>query len=191
MTEEANDNIEDLQGWTANKMRGFKRSTPASDSAQRKPDPPKQSKPAPAAAKPPPPTTPPSSTASPPASSSNSNQRTHAEQEKSESGRTLYCHYYSNLGKCLYEERSGNSCRFVHKQAPLCQSGTSCMRSKCMYTHPNMSGRNTFLAQSTAPPMNINPWQMMNPWMTQNSYQTQFPNPWSMNMASQGNQKGN
>ena len=73
ITEETDDNIEDLQGWTANKMRGFKRSTPASDSAQRKPDPPKQSKPAPAAAKPTPPTPPTSSTASPPASSSNSN----------------------------------------------------------------------------------------------------------------------
>ena len=27
------------------------------------------------------------------------------------------------------------------------------MRSKCMFTHPNMAGRNTFLSKSTAPPM--------------------------------------
>ena len=132
-----NDNIEDLEGWTASKMRGFKRTTPASDPAPKKPDPPKYSKPASATTKPPPPT---SSTEAlpPPPSSSNTNQRWHAE-DKSESGLIMYCHYFSNLGKCLYEERTGNSCRFVHKPAPLCQSGTSCMRSKCMFTHPNMS----------------------------------------------------
>ena len=192
MTEENDDNVEDLQAWTTSKMRGFKRTTPASDSAQKKSDPPKQSKPKPAPTDPTAPTaptspSPTSSSASPPPPKSN--QTTNPEKERSDGGRTLYCHYYSNLGKCLYEERSGNACRFVHKQAPLCQSGTACMRTKCMYTHPNMSGRNTFLAQSSAPPMNINPWQMMmNPWVTPN--QMQFPNPWSMNNASQGNQAG-
>ena len=183
ITDEANDNIEDLQGWTANKMRGFKRTTPVSDSAPKKPDPPKHSKHTPSDTKPPPPT--PSSTG-PPASSSTANPPpSKAVKEKSQSGRTMYCHYFSNLGKCLFEERTGNSCRFEHKPAPLCQSGTSCMRSKCMFTHPNMAGRNTFLAQSTAQPMNINPWQTMNPWWTQNSTQMPFPNPWSMNMANQ------
>ena len=120
---------------------------------------------------------------------------TTTEHKQYQPERIQYCHYFSNFGKCLFEERNGTPCRFVHGSAPICQSGTACMRPRCMYTHPNMSGRSNFLAKNTAPNMNINPWQiqrqMMNPWWAQNMQQMNLPNPWNMNMAPQGSMKGN
>ena len=29
-----------------------------------------------------------------------------------------HCHYFSNYGKCLYEERTERRCKFDHKKAP-------------------------------------------------------------------------
>ena len=85
-----------------------------------------------------------------------------------------YCHYFTNYGKCHFEEKSGQRCRFSHEVAPMCQASTSCSRVKCMYTHPNVGGRRntTFLGKSEN---NMTPWpQMMNPMM----------NPWNlMSMA--------
>ena len=189
---------EDLQTWTQNRFRGFKRSgpsaTPTRNENSRQETGPKQA----------PTKTPsasservspqPSSTG--PTNSSPGNQKQQTQQsndvnpEKS-TGRKLYCHYFSNIGRCPYEERTGATCRYEHKDAPLCQSGTACMRHKCMYKHPNMagrdmSGRNSFLDQRAT--SNPNPWQMMNPWWQQNPNQMQFPNPWMMNMGGQGNQ---
>ena len=109
------------------------------------------------------------------------------ERAGSQAGRVMYCHYFSNFGKCFFEERTGNVCRFEHENAPLCQSGTSCRRSKCMYKHPSAPGRNPFLANGTNFPMNVNQWPlMMNPWLNQSQPQNQmhFPNPW-------GNQRNN
>ena len=179
---------EDLTTWTQNKFRGFRRSGPSvppTKSNDSKPEvpAPKQTPKAPAS------------------DSDRNNQRpnsspdAHDQQTKSseanqgKTGRILYCHYFSNSGRCPFEERTGATCRYEHKNAPLCQSGTACMRHKCMYKHPNMAardntGRNNFLEQRSQPQQN--PWQMMNPWWPQNTNQMQFPNPW-MNMGGQGN----
>ena len=170
---------EDLQAWTKNKLRGFKRSGPTSkaeiqsNSKQN----PKPSKPTsnertnPASPSPAEPVGP--TPAQPGVQSSENNFRDE---------RPMYCHYFSNQGKCSYEERNGSRCRFIHGDAPMCQSGAACKRAKCMYKHPNMAGRRThFLGQKSGIPANLNPWMMMmNPWLNSNPNQMQMPNPWNM-----------
>ena len=78
-----------------------------------------------------------------------------------------YCHHYVNQGKCNYEENTGQKCKFLHKIAPMCNYGLSCSRTKCMFSHPKVSGSKPFLGnpQNISPLMN--PWSMINPWMTQ------------------------
>ena len=95
--------------------------------------------------------------------------------------KTLYCHYFSNYGKCTFEARTGGACKFEHNGAHMCQSGMACQRNKCMFKHPNMGGMsisNPFLEQNKSFSQGINPWQMqmMNPWLNPN----QFQNPWNM-----------
>ena len=193
---------EDLETWTKSKLRGFKRAGPSTNaeknSNSRPPNPTTTEASRPTAN---------SGTSNPPkaAASQGQPQKTpHPPKaspvdaatpsyENHPRGRTLYCHYFSNLGKCTYEERTGATCRFVHEEAPMCQSGLACNRAKCMYKHPNMAGRkNNFLDQSTAFPQPMNPWQTMNPWWNphhnqiqhpnqmQYSNQMQYPSPWSM-----------
>ena len=187
---------EDLQTWTQSKMRGFRRVGPAS-SAAKNPHP----KPSPSSGKPQTNTTrkSPAAEATATGATATSDGRSsyptagnpppvdpkpsHHSGTPTEQRRTLYCHYFSNFGKCMFEERTGKTCRFEHKTAPVCQSGMACQRSKCMYTHPNVGGismRNPFLEQNNSFPHNINPWQtqMMNPWMNTN----QFPSPWNVEM---------
>ena len=170
--EEIND--EDLQAWTTNKLRGFKRTGPATYAEKVKEPGASKTKQTPAKKK----TAPenhdhPASLASVVSSQSNISTKQR---------RTLYCHYFSNLGTCPYEERTGEKCKFVHdKGAPMCSNGMSCSRPKCMYKHPNTSGRRTpFLGQNMSFNQNMNPWQMMNPWWNFNLNQTQMPNPWGM-----------
>ena len=86
-----------------------------------------------------------------------------ANENKINRGRVRYCHYFSNFGKCTYEENSEKTCRFEHsKSPPMCQSGTSCSRPKCMYKHPTIPKSSSFLTSNY--PYPINPWQMMTPW---------------------------
>ena len=176
---------EDLSSWTQNKMRGFKRTGPASPSARSNPmnSPPKNSTPTgtgiPAA---------PSQTNNTNGSSTSSNTNPQTQQETdsrwSVGGRKQYCHYFVNQGRCNYEERTGEKCKFVHEQAPMCKSGLGCNRNKCMYAHPNIGGNrnmnNTiFLEQTRGPQQIMNPWQIINPWMNPSTFQ-HLQNPWSM-----------
>ena len=55
---------------------------------------------------------------------------------ENERRKARYCHYYVNYGKCSYEEKTGNKCRFLHETVTICKDGTQCHRNKCMFTHP-------------------------------------------------------
>ena len=81
-----------------------------------------------------------------------------------------YCHYYVNYGKCNYESKSGNKCKFAHEVAPLCKSGINCNRMKCMFSHPRPLSTN-FLSNNY---QYMSPWQVM-PHLTQKQ---PVPNPW-------------
>ena len=79
-----------------------------------------------------------------------------------------YCHFYSNTGQCDYESRTGLKCKFSHKKAPMCRLGTSCNRSKCMFSHPKVN--NDFLSRQVNMMQMMNPWQIgntVNPWLCQ------------------------
>ena len=158
-------------------MRGFKRATPASQATQqtsaqdnKKPSvPPPRQSPSPPPTRP---TPPPSRPAPPPAAPESENPY-----------RGKYCHYFVNAGKCNYEERTGQKCKFEHKIAPMCNSGMNCSRTKCMFSHPKV---NNFLGNGRGMYPMMNHWQMgqmINPWMTPPSNQF-IPSPWSI----QGNQ---
>ena len=165
--EDNDDNIEDLQAWTQNKMRGFKRVNPSSP-------PTAGPKPAPKAdpSRPPPP----SSTSSPGTTASAPSTPDTAQTHETDSQyRGKYCHFFVNTGKCNYEQRTGQKCKFEHKSAPMCNFGISCNRPKCMFTHPNVNGNSPFLGQMRGFSPMVNPWQMTNPWMVPqpNQYQNQ------------------
>ena len=169
---------EDLKTWTKNKMRGFRRTGPSAPAAKKTNQEAKGPKKTPDSE---------SGTVPPPNPANSHTSKSTSEQEAKEnqpqSGRPMYCHYFSNYGKCNFEERTGGKCRYEHKDAPICQSGMSCSRSKCMYKHPNMAGRRTsFLDQTPGFPQHMNPWQKMNPWWMANQNQPQFPSPWNTNM---------
>ena len=87
-----------------------------------------------------------------------------------------YCHFYSNFGKCMFEETTGNRCKFSHQKAPTCNYDGKCNRKKCMFSHvsqmtppgqpsfPRQMSEQPFLPQSYHPP--ISPWQApMTGWM--------------------------
>ena len=128
---------EDLQTWTKNKMRGFKRTGPNSEPVRNEPGgfnkSWKSSK-----------TT--ASSSSPPATprkftgshGDDQNAQTNTNKTTSSTHRPRFCHYFVNQGKCLFEERTGKKCQFLHEQAPMCNSGMSCTRNKCMFSHPKM-----------------------------------------------------
>ena len=101
-----------------------------------------------------------------------------------ETGRTSYCHFFSNFGYCRYEERTKNKCRFEHKSnVPMCQNGTSCKRHKCEFKHPNSAAiRQNFLRTTQNTADNFQPWQIMHPWMGNNTGQFQYSQgPWVFN----------
>ena len=170
-------NANDLQTWTQNRLRGFKRTTPAAApiisqptrSYSRNEGRPSPSPPPPTSLPPPPPSPrpsqPPSERAEPPGA-----------------GRKQYCHYFANQGRCTFEEKTGYKCKFSHEKAPMCRSGMSCTRNKCMFSHPNIGGmsNNKFLDKSKGfQPQLMNVWPMMNPWVNQNMFQQS--NPWGVN----------
>ena len=179
------DDVENLQEWTKNKFRGFRRVDPTKQPKQKSTDQSNRSQTK--ADVHPPPTSNASSNASQnnARSSKTANVTDNIEPEENiYKGR--YCHYFVNIGNCNFEERTGVKCKYEHKQAPMCNQGSSCTRSKCMYSHPKTQGnrnQNNFLGQM------INPWTMMNPWMNQTPNPWNVPNPW--NMKTSGSQSTN
>ena len=176
--------VEELQAWTQNKMRGFKRVSPSADPILKS-----------------------NASSSQQSSGSLGSRRAHLPRPPApaapsspsqtslgtpppptlRSERKQYCHYYVNQGTCFYEDKTGNKCKFVHEKAPLCRNGLSCTRSKCMYSHPNIGGRGntTFLDRAKGyQPQMMNMWPMMNPWMNPNILRQ--TNPWTLN-RNQGN----
>ena len=182
------DDMQNLSAWETNKFRGFRRVSPTAPPQQSKEVPPRNpptrssspgstSRAAPASGAPQTGTGPTARTTP----TVNERLQTLAMDNRSSqmemAGRTQYCHYFTNFGKCNYEENTGNSCKFDHKVAPVCQRGTACTRSKCMYTHPNTArqnnaflGRNSGLEKNMWPQMMnpyMNPWSLMNPFQQQ------------------------
>ena len=174
--DDENENLEDLQAWSVNKMRGFKRVNPAAQSYSNKsplknkttriskPSNQKETQ----------------ETPSPNPHDESRPTSPHAESSNAASSnfqRKRYCHFFVNQGKCHYEERTGLKCKFEHKVAPMCSFGMRCTRPKCMYSHPKLATPNNFLGRNL-PMLNPGPniWQMMNPWLQSPN---QFPpNPW-------------
>ena len=87
--------------------------------------------------------------------------------------RTKFCHFFSNYGRCLYEEKNGTKCKFTHIKAPVCNFDGQCTRNKCMYSHTKNKiqqstkpqQKNHFLYQGRRP--QISPWQQpTNLWQT-------------------------
>ena len=131
------------------------------------------------------------------ASNNRVNERRNSASEQNSRKRTdsnvAYCHYFSNYGRCLYEESSKNKCRFEHKvNAPLCKSGTSCNRHKCMYKHPtSATGNSSFLGSNSNIMFSIPPWQVVpqTQWWGSIPGQGQLQpqqNPWSQQRLHNG-----
>ena len=85
---------------------------------------------------------------------------------KQNTNRVNYCHYFSNYGKCHFEEKNGRPCKFSHLKAPVCSFDGRCNRKKCMFSHtkPDISApkshgtsntQNNFLerGQQRSPPL--------------------------------------
>ena len=201
-TEGGKNETENLSSLAFNKYIGFRRVSPSTTAqasqASPTPSPRRTSGPG---AHPAPPTQPappaPSDTETPTIndrlqSINRENRTPNVDTEVSRS--VQYCHYFTNYGKCTFEEKTGYRCRFEHSVAPMCQRGTACERAKCMYTHPNVSGRNnTFLGRNMGFQNNIAPWpQMMNQFanhwnmMTMNPFQQQTLSPFQHQAQGQG-----
>ena len=95
-------------------------------------------------------------------------------QTNGSNAKISYCHYFSNYGKCTYEEKSGNPCKFSHEKAPQCSFNERCNREKCMYSHskqrqaPNHQRKSPFLFQGAGrqPKRQMNQFQdLMAPLM--------------------------
>ena len=176
---EETEEVENLQEWTKNKLRGFKRVNP-SEAAKRQGTNSHTQKQTRAEVHPPPRST--TTTTSPhvtPRTTSPAGNGTVAPNDIdiSEAEDNVYrgrfCHFFVNKGGCTFEERTGQKCKYEHREAPMCNFGSNCSRSKCMFSHPKNTGnpnQNNFLGQM------MNPW--MNPWMSQNQNPWSMPNPW-------------
>ena len=194
--EEVDNTIEDLQAWTKMKMRGFKRVNPsASPGPPSAPTAPQSSARATASTARPSlspnntsgsastrprgatvSTTPPGAPPSPQALPETSVGSGSSEEDNYYRGK--YCHYFVNKGSCRYEERTGEKCKFEHSNAPMCNFGTSCVRAKCMFSHPKVNGNGAFLGNMRNFNQMTNPWQMPNPWMSPQPNQFQSA-PWA------------
>ena len=104
-----------------------------------------------------------------------------------------FCHYFSNIGKCTYEELSGKKCRYKHEKAPMCHFDDICNRNKCMYSHtkpkeqrriPQPNYNSSFLDQGRQP-QQMNQWEMMTAFMQ--TAQTQRK---PLNQRQQGKPRG-
>ena len=175
-TEDAED-LENLEEWTKNKLRGFRRVDPTKPSNKQTKNSSTKAKTTAEVHPPPPQSKAPPKEATPKTSNGTENFE---REENNYKGR--YCHYFVNVGNCTFEERTGIKCKYEHKQAPMCNQGTSCTRVKCMYSHPKLQGnrnQNNFLGQT------MNPWAMMNTWMNQTPNPWNAPNPWNKTQGSQ------
>ena len=175
--EQTDVSLESLENWTKKKLRGFKRVNPTSraekplqaNSSQSVPN--KHHSPSSSSSSSSKPNTSSSSPTSPVPPNTPDIRSEIPQSEREENGnRGKYCHFFVNSGKCNYEERTGNRCKFLHMQAPMCRSGTSCSRPKCMFSHPKVNGISSFLGNPNPREysMPINPWQLsqvVNPWM--------------------------
>ena len=85
-------------------------------------------------------------------------------------GTRRICHYFTNYGRCFYEEQTNRQCRYEHRIAPVCTDGDDCLRTKCMYTHPNLARQNrSFLDQkvsNTSQTVQEILRERRNPWTT-------------------------
>jgi hypothetical protein len=87
-------------------------------------------------------------------------------EKKATNANEKYCHFFSNFGRCHFEETAGRKCRFSHRKAPVCKYDGACNRNKCMFTHvqqmtppghPLPPQQPSFLQPGYQPPMS--PWQ--------------------------------
>ena len=129
--------VEDLGTWTQNKLRGFKRASPASAPLKNP-----SANPPPGASRSrasPPSATPRTPLTLPSATHGNSPSHSHGQDSRRTPQSPRYCHYFVNYGKCNFQERTGQECKFEHRKAPMCNTGTRCTRQKCMFNHPKLS----------------------------------------------------
>ena len=134
--EQTDVNLESLEAWTTKKLRGFKHANravmgdasvrtnlPVNGARNQK----QRSPPSPS---------PPASLVPSPATSPDTPTAPQAEISQPEKENVefpnKYCHYFVNMGRCNYEERTGKQCKFLHKKAPLCRIGMNCSRFKCL-----------------------------------------------------------
>ena len=121
------------------------------------------------------------------------NERNSDEQQKQKPN---FCHFFVNFGRCNFQSRTRQRCKFERKEAPSCNYGPGCTRTKCQFSHPRAK---PFLERrqfAPSPPW-LNPWQtpnnhgairnqqvlppvsswQVNPWMNQWSpqYQSEYP----------------
>ena len=130
---EEEESTDDLNAWTKNKLRGFRRVSPGSPAESNN-----ENKKAPETKRP---TPNPTSKSVPPLPPTITPTPTEGRPTMTfDNGRKLYCHFFVNQGKCTHEERTGDKCKFEHEKAPMCRSGMSCSRAKYMYSHPNIGG---------------------------------------------------
>ena len=120
-----------------------------------------------------------------------------SEKEKQKT-KDNFCHYFVNFGRCTFERRTGEKCKFEHKLAPECRYGSACKRNKCQYFHQKSQpflGRHQAesyprwktpwlspwqTSNTTAPQVNQHPPPSISPWQI-NPWQTVIP-PWSPQM---------
>ena len=80
-----------------------------------------------------------------------------------EQRRPLYCHFWNNYGSCHFEGKNGRPCKFEHKTAPKCNFDGRCNRNACMFTHQKQNM--DFLGDSNRgvrpPPPPPQPWQIL------------------------------
>ena len=103
-----------------------------------------------------------------------------------------FCHYFSNLGHCVFEERTGKKCKFSHVKAPVCNFDGKCTRGKCMFSHTRkqpgqgqgqgFNNQNHFLGNGGQ----MNPFQAMAPLM---EMLQNIPGMWGMQGQNRGNQR--
>ena len=94
------------------------------------------------------------------------------------------CHFFTNTGRCNFEERTGRKCKFTHKQqstprsyspsVKMCRFGINCSKPRCSFSHPQLRSpnrshsRGPFLENIQNQQMYMNPWTpqtAINPWM--------------------------
>ena len=177
------DEIECLTDWATNKYRGFKRVSPTTSSQRSKEPPsgPQRASPGLVTTKKPAQAP---SISEPNSTHSTVNERLQNIARSNQTARPIsdtngypqYCHFFTNYGRCNFEEKTGKTCKFLHKKAPMCKNGTSCTRTKCMFTHPNTFGRNGPFLEKETQFQNNQTWpQIINPFSNPINYLAMNP----------------